>query len=121
LAHPSNGDESNFVFAGGTSDFVGLYDLRMDGSRLECLQSTNPLCFDLSLALLLVVWNVSKDGKELLVVSYEGDSIYTFPYILQVSSAAGPTLDEGDKFRAHGFFQESYDEETHLPWRLMVR
>jgi hypothetical protein len=55
LVQLSNGDESNFVFAGGTSDFVGLYDLRMDGSRLECLQSTKPLCFDSSLALPLVV------------------------------------------------------------------
>jgi len=94
---PSNGDvESNFVFAGGSAtDYVGLYDLRMEGeSRLECLQKYKPSSFDPdSCQASMSGLDVSKDGKELLV-SYEGDQIYTFPTFYKTSSAAGPTLEE---------------------------
>jgi hypothetical protein len=111
---PSNGDvESNFVFAGGTSDFVGLYDLRMDGSRLECLQKYKPLCFDSESGAAVSGLDVSKDGKELLV-SYEGDSIYTFPTFYKSSSAAGPTLEEVKQVPS-AWFSGGDDEETHLP------
>jgi hypothetical protein len=111
---PSNGDvESNFVFAGGTSDFVGLYDLRMDGSRLECLQKYKPLCFDSDSGTAVSGLDVSKDGKELLV-SYEGDSIYTFPTFYKSSSAAGPTLEEVEQVPS-AWFSGGDDEETHLP------
>jgi hypothetical protein len=111
---PSNGDvESNFVFAGGTSDFVGLYDLRMDGSRLECLQKYKPLCFDSESGAAVSGLDVSKDGKELLV-SYEGDSIYTFPTFYKSSSAAGPTLEEVKQVPS-AWFTGGDDEETHLP------
>jgi hypothetical protein len=111
---PSNGDvDSTFVFAGGTSDFVGLYDLRMEGSRLECLQKYKPLCFDSESGAAVSGLDVSKDGKELLV-SYEGDSIYTFPTFYKSSSAAGPTLEEVKQFPS-AWFSGVEGEETHLP------
>jgi hypothetical protein len=111
---PSNGDvESTFVFAGGTSDFVGLYDLRMDGSRLECLQKYKPLCFDSESSAAVSGLDVSKDGKELLV-SYEGDSIYTFPTFYKSSSAAGPTLEEVKQVPS-AWFSGVDDEDSHLP------
>lgn len=91
---PSNGDaDSNFVFAGG-SDTVGLYDLRMEvGSRLERLQEYRPTSFDDVCAASVSGLDVSKDGKELLV-SYEGDQVYTFPTFYKTASSAGPTLEE---------------------------
>ena len=97
---PSSAEtESHYVFAGGSSAFVDLYDLRVDGSRRQVVESYKPrfvlLTGDVSVSGL----DVSKDGRELLV-SYESDQIYSFPILGEKSSCpAGPTLDEID-FRA---------------------
>jgi hypothetical protein len=85
----------------------------MDGSRFECLQKYKPLCFDSESAAAVSGLDVSKDGKELLV-SYEGDSIYTFPTFYKSSSAAGPTLEEVKQVPS-AWFSGSDGEDTHLP------
>lgn len=90
--------ESHYVFAGGSSAIVHLFDLRVDGSRRQVVESFKPRFIretgDVSVSGL----DVSKDGKELLV-SYESDQIYAFP-IMGSSSPAGPTLDDIESLAA---------------------
>jgi len=90
--------ESSYVFAGGSSADVALYDLRMSSSssspsrivqryRPQHLNGSNNSSVSVSGI------DVSKDQRELLV-SYENDQIYTFPIFPKSSSPAGPTLEE---------------------------
>ena len=87
--------EANYVFAGGRSEYVGLLDLRMGGSRI--VQSYRPRALKETENVSVSGIDVSKDGRELLV-SYESDQIYTFPILHTCSSKAGPTLEEIDAF-----------------------
>jgi len=99
---------SNYVFAGGASANVCLYDLRMDGSRKRVVERYKPRGLDgggVSVSGL----DVSKDGKELLV-SYESDQIYSFP-ICHQSKYSRPTLDDIDV--ASEIFEK--DEDAALP------
>lgn len=97
---------SSYVFAGGASADVHLYDLRMDGSRnkkvveryrprgLIAPPGAGPAGSSGSGSNVSVSGlDVSKDGKELLV-SYESDQIYSFPICHQ--SKHYPSVDEID-------------------------
>jgi WD40 repeat protein len=72
--------ESYYVFAGGASPTVGLFDVRMDAStHPRVVELYKPLGIqgsgtDVSVSGL----DVSKNARELLV-SYESDQIYAFP------------------------------------------
>ena len=90
---PSVGDvDSSYVFAGGSSEIVCLYDLRMDGSRSRVLQKYAPYKFESTENVSVSGLDVSKDARSLLV-SYESDQIYEFP-IVPSSSSVSPTLEE---------------------------
>ena len=72
--------ESTYVFAGGSSKFVELLDLRMIGrsSSNIVLERYCPNVFkDEKPSVSVSGIDVTRDGRELLV-SYENDQIYTF-------------------------------------------
>ena len=96
-ADTSSWIESNYVFAGGRSEFVGLLDLRMTGVRSRVVQSYRPKTLKETVNVSVSGLDVSKDGRELLV-SYESDQIYSFPILHACASKAGPTLGEIDAF-----------------------
>lgn len=68
-----------YIFAGGASGTVGLYDLRMRGDSTggRVLQYYRPNVILESTTVSVSGLDVSKDGGELLV-SYENDHIYSF-------------------------------------------
>lgn len=96
--------EPHMVFVGGASVFVELLDLRNGGNNKNVLQRFKPRCLkndgDVSVSGL----DVTKDGRELLV-SYEGDQIYTFPIFPGAKSNDGPSLNDFDV--ASSFFNNS--------------
>jgi hypothetical protein len=90
----SNGTvDSIYAFCGGASSVVHLYDLRMDGGESRIVQKY--LCSHMSPNAKVSVsgLDISKNGQEVLV-SFEGDQIYTFPVYPHTKSAAGPTPEE---------------------------
>ena len=92
--------DSHYVFAGFSSAVVALYDLRVDGSRRQIVESYKPRGIHSMSDISVSGLDVSRDGKELLV-SYECDQIYAFPILGQkTSSPAGPTLDDIDSWAA---------------------
>ena len=80
--------ESHYIFAGGASETVGLYDLRMDGSRGKVVERYKPHWLDTDGRVSVSGLDVSRDGRELLV-SYESDQIYAFPILQSSSSTSG--------------------------------
>ncbi|CAJ1945630.1 unnamed protein product [Cylindrotheca closterium] len=87
--------DSVYVFAGGSSSDITLFDLRMtDASAANRVvqvyrpSSLTPLQ-DVSVSGI----DLSRDRKELLV-SYESDQIYTFPVFPRNGKGLGPTIDE---------------------------
>lgn len=74
--------ESSYIFAGGTSPSVGLYDLRMDGSTSRIVERYRPEFLSNGGGVSVSGMDISKDARELLV-SYESDQIYTFPIFHQ--------------------------------------
>lgn len=87
--------ESNYVFAGGRSETVGLVDLRVTGSNSRLVETYRPRDLYMTKNVSVSGIDVSKNGREVLV-SYESDQIYTFPILRDCSSRAGPTLEEID-------------------------
>lgn len=89
------GVDSAYVFAGGSSGDVALYDLRMTGvgSGSRIVQRYRPRAFGPRESVSVSGLDVSRDGRELLV-SYENDQIYTFPIFPHASSPAGPTVED---------------------------
>lgn len=85
---------SNYVFAGGPSANVCLYDLRMDGSRKRVVERYRPRGLEGGSGSGVSVsgLDVSRDGKELLV-SYESDQIYSFP-ICHQSKSFHPSVED---------------------------
>jgi WD40 repeat protein/tetratricopeptide (TPR) repeat protein len=94
--HGGRSGESNYVFTGGSSEFVSLYDLRMEGgNKSRILQRYKPKNLETNGRVSVSGLDVSKNGKELLV-SYESDQIYTFPIFHNAISQAGPSINELD-------------------------
>jgi WD40 repeat protein/tetratricopeptide (TPR) repeat protein len=85
--------EPTYIFAGGSSEFVELLDLRLTGSDKKVLQRYKPRCLAENGSVSVSGLDISKDGRELLV-SYESDQIYSFPVFPNVACRAGPTIDE---------------------------
>ena len=84
--------ESSYVFCGGSSATVGLYDLRMtDLSGTRIVQRYLPRNLTPLSAVSVSGLDLSKDKRELLV-SYENDQIYTFPIF--PNNVSPPTVDE---------------------------
>ena len=84
--------DSSYVFCGGSSATVGLYDLRMtDSTGSRVVQKYLPRNLPASAAVSVSGLDISKDKRELLV-SYENDQIYTFPIFPKNTSS--PTVDE---------------------------
>jgi tetratricopeptide (TPR) repeat protein len=84
--------DSSYVFCGGSSATVGLYDLRMtDSTGSRVVQKYLPRNLPASSAVSVSGLDISKDKRELLV-SYENDQIYTFPIFPKNTSS--PTVDE---------------------------
>ena len=84
--------ESSYVFCGGSSATVGLYDLRMtDLTGTRVVQKYLPRSLTKLSAVSVNGLDLSKDKRELLV-SYENDQIYTFPIF--PNNASSPTVDE---------------------------
>ena len=85
--------ESAYVFAGGTKNHVGLYDLRMTGSSSllgndnQVVQRYRPRALKHKSSVAVSGIDLSKDKRELLV-SYESDQVYTFP----IFGGKNPTL-----------------------------
>lgn len=74
--------ESNYVFAGMAGATVTLLDLRMDGSSGRVVEKFQPAGVNPSGRETIAVsgLDISRDSRELLV-SYEGDAVYTFPIL----------------------------------------
>jgi len=87
---------SSYVFAGGPTATVCLYDLRMDGSRKRVVERYRPQGLDAGTGSGVSVsgLDVSRDGRELLV-SYESDQIYSFP-ICHQSKSFHPSVEDID-------------------------
>eukprot|EP00980_Cylindrotheca_fusiformis_P027985 scaffold22575_cov141-Cylindrotheca_fusiformis.AAC.16 len=86
--------DSVYVFAGGSSAGVILYDLRMaDGASKREVRRYRPSSLVASNAVSVSGLDLSRDKQELLV-SYESDQIYTFPVFPQIKSPAGPNVDD---------------------------
>ena len=86
------GGESAYVFAGGTTSTVGLYDLRMAGdTSSQVVQTYRPRALRSKQAAVSGI-DLSKDKREILV-SYEADHIYRFPCFPE-APAAGPSLED---------------------------
>mmetsp|Transcript_28380 Transcript_28380/g.42908 ORF Transcript_28380/g.42908 Transcript_28380/m.42908 type:complete len:1116 (+) Transcript_28380:75-3422(+) len=102
----SDSVNSSYVFAGGASANVALYDLRMvsDGQQTsKVVQLYRPRHLDENASVSVSGIDTSKNKKELLI-SYENDQIYSFP-IFPSAGAAGPTVD------ALNFFAKRMEEE----------
>jgi tetratricopeptide (TPR) repeat protein len=89
--------ESTYAFAGGSSDTVGLYDLRMADGTNRIVQRYKPKGLTTMGARNVSVsgLDISKDHRELLV-SYESDQIYTFPILQDAHQPSGATIDDID-------------------------
>jgi len=86
--------DSVYVFAGGSSAEVALFDLRMtDGASSKIVQKYCPRNLAAVDIISVSGIDVSRDGQELLV-SYECDQIYTFPIFPRSNGSTGPTVDE---------------------------
>jgi len=89
---------SSYVFVGGSSADVTLYDLRMltdgRGPSSKVVQLYRPRYLAENASVSVSGIDISKNKRELLI-SYENDQIYSFP-ICPSASAAGPTVDELD-------------------------
>jgi tetratricopeptide (TPR) repeat protein len=96
---PSSTDivDSAYVFAGGASSEVALYDLRMtDGSESRIVQKYRPSGLSRDSEVSVSGLDVSKDKRELLV-SYENDQVFSFP-VFPNSPGGRPTIDEMEEY-----------------------
>ena len=88
--------DSSYVFCGGSSAKVCLYDLRMtDSTGSRIVQLYLPRDLPLSASVSVSGLDLSKDKRELLV-SYENDQIYAFPIFPNNTST--PTVDELNEY-----------------------
>jgi len=87
--------DSVYVFAGGSSSDITLFDLRMTDSSAanRIVQVYRPSSLTPLQDVSVSGIDLSRDRKELLV-SYESDQIYTFPVFPQNGKGPGPTVDE---------------------------
>jgi len=91
--YSTSGSDSTYVFAGGISGDVGLYDLRFATDDTSQVISTyRPSCFHESDNVSVSGIDLTKDKKEILV-SYENDQVYTFPSF-PTCYPSSPTVDE---------------------------
>lgn len=71
-----------------------MCDLRMgEGSNSRVIQHYRPTGLSSADNVSVSGLDLSRDKQELLV-SYESDQIYTFPVFSQITSKAGPTVDQ---------------------------
>ena len=94
---PGDPDAVCFIIvstAAGSSADVALCDLRMgEGSSSRIIQHYRPNGLSSADHVSVSGLDLSRDKQELLV-SYESDQIYTFPVFPQITSKAGPTVDQ---------------------------
>ena len=108
--------ESAYVFAGGTRNHVGLYDLRMTGSSSslnnenQVVQRYRPRALKNKSMVAVSGIDLSKDKRELLV-SYESDQVYTFPIL---GGKDDPTLDDIEGVKHNKFVTELACYGGHL-------
>jgi hypothetical protein len=98
LYSPGHPDAVCFIIivstAAGSSADVALCDLRMgEGSSCRVIQHYRPTGLSSADHVSVSGLDLSRDKQELLV-SYESDQIYTFPVFPQITSKAGPTVDQ---------------------------